>query len=109
MHRRTVSRGSSSRASQQANTVGKETGLPLIQCTSCGLARIIELRAWTDGNNGRVFFKCPRNIQGAPDKCGFFYWQREYLQELVGMRRITVHEEPQLGSSSEEAESPYIL
>jgi hypothetical protein len=42
--------------------VGQETGLPLIWCPKCGLARIIELRVKKENSNqGRVFFKCERN------------------------------------------------
>ena len=65
MHRRTgessASRGSDARANP---LLGEETGFPLIKCTECGLTQVIELRAWTDNNLGRVFFKCPRNIKG---------------------------------------------
>ena len=49
--------------------VEDETGLPLIQCLECGQARVIELRAWTEENYGRVFFKCPANMQGVRYVC----------------------------------------
>ncbi|KAF8683555.1 hypothetical protein HU200_044470 [Digitaria exilis] len=92
----TCSRSSALRAQEVSSVVGKETGFPLIQCTSCGLARVVELRAWTEGNHGRIFFKCPRNIQGvgpAHGGCGFFYWQKDYFHELVKMRKISVHQD----------------
>jgi hypothetical protein len=43
---------------------GKETGLPLIVCPTCKRERVIELivRTTDNGNQGRVFFKCPRNV-----------------------------------------------
>jgi hypothetical protein len=46
--------------------LGRETGLPLVIYDLCGLQRVLELMAQTDenGNMGRVFFKCPRNMQG---------------------------------------------
>ena len=45
-----------------AYPVGTETGLPLIVCPDCKLARVIELRVVQDTRNkGRSFFKCPRN------------------------------------------------
>ncbi|KAF8730926.1 hypothetical protein HU200_016800 [Digitaria exilis] len=47
----TASRSSTLRAQELSSVVGKETGFPLIQCTSCGLARVVELRAWTEGNH----------------------------------------------------------
>ena len=40
--------GSSVRAHAVAYPVGKETGLPLIQCPDCHLARVIELRIKQD-------------------------------------------------------------
>jgi len=50
------------RAHAVAYPVGKETGLPLIQCPDCHLACVIELRVKQDTpNKGRSFFKCPRN------------------------------------------------
>ena len=53
---------SSTRVHAVAYPTGKESGLPLIECPDCGLARVIELRAKKDTvNNGRTFFKCPRN------------------------------------------------
>jgi hypothetical protein len=55
-------RGGGSRADATVPPVGKETGLPLIPCPDCHLARVIELRAVNETpNKGRCFFKCPRN------------------------------------------------
>jgi len=47
----------------EQHPVGKETGLPLIVCPDCDLARVIELRVvkLESQNKGRIFFKCPRN------------------------------------------------
>ena len=47
----------------ELHPVGKETGLPLILCPNCELARVIELRVvkMDTPNKGRCFFKCPRN------------------------------------------------
>ncbi|CAN6334334.1 unnamed protein product [Urochloa humidicola] len=93
---------SSARPSDLTPAVGKESGLPLIRCNSCGQERVIELRAWMDRNYGRVFFKCPRYETGARARCGFYYWQHEYFAKLVELGRITVHPEAQDGGSSEE-------
>jgi hypothetical protein len=45
--------------------LGRHTGLSLTMCEECGLQRVLELMAQIDdnGNKGRVFFKCPRNMQ----------------------------------------------
>ena len=42
----------------------KETGLPLIVYPTCKRERVIKLivRTTENGNQGRVFFKCPRNV-----------------------------------------------
>lgn len=47
----------------EQHPVGKETGLPLIVCPDCDLARVIEVRVVKpeSQNKGRIFFKCPRN------------------------------------------------
>ena len=44
----------------------KETGLPLIVCPTCKKERVIELimRTTENGNQGHMFFKCPRNVRG---------------------------------------------
>ena len=54
---------SSSRLHLEEFPLGDEIGLPLIPCTDCGLARVIESRLGkeTTKNYLRVFFKCPRN------------------------------------------------
>jgi hypothetical protein len=54
---------SSSRLHLEEYPLGKETGLPLIPCPECGLARVIERRSEkeTTENYLRVYFKCPRN------------------------------------------------
>ena len=60
--RRQEQGGSSIGAHALVYPTGKESGLPLIECPDCNLARVIELRAKKDTpNNGRTFFKCPRN------------------------------------------------
>lgn len=42
--------------------VGEETGLPLVPCPDCKLARVIERRSKKENHNlGRVYFKCPRD------------------------------------------------
>ncbi|XP_025791895.1 uncharacterized protein LOC112873084 [Panicum hallii] len=73
--------------------VGEETGLPLIPCPFCGRARVIELRANTteNGNEGRVFFKCPRRGAQMGGRCDYFSWQREYLDMLVSLKIIQIH------------------
>jgi hypothetical protein len=45
---------------------GEETGLPMIQCTYCKRARMIEWRMQQDSPNnyGRIYIKCPRNENG---------------------------------------------
>jgi len=43
--------------------LGKDTGFPLVKCPWCKSARVIELVAKTDLNFGRIFFKCPSNIE----------------------------------------------
>ncbi|CAD6264625.1 unnamed protein product [Miscanthus lutarioriparius] len=75
--------------------LGRQTRLPLIICDECGLQRVLELVAQTDdnGNKGRVFFKCPRNMQG-----------REYLAKLVDMGKIVMNLK-QHGAVEEEADS----
>jgi hypothetical protein len=54
---------SSSRLHLEEFPLGDETGLPLIPCPDCGLARVAEtcLGKETTKNYLRVFFKCPRN------------------------------------------------
>ncbi|XP_039845532.1 uncharacterized protein LOC120705065 [Panicum virgatum] len=81
-------RGVSSLCEQ--HLVGKETGLPLIVCPDCDLARVIELRVvkLESQNKGRIFFKYPRN--GNPKLCGFYRFQREYLDELVEKKIVRI-------------------
>ncbi|KAG2604036.1 hypothetical protein PVAP13_4NG033000 [Panicum virgatum] len=97
-----ASRGSAPTADQGALLFGKETGFPLIRCDQCGLERVIELRSWTEKNYVRVFFRCPRNIIGAPDRCGFYFWQREYFEKLVSMGKIPVLEDAEPVSPAED-------
>ena len=54
---------SSSRLHLEEFPLGDETGLPLIPCPDCGLARVIERRSGKEmtKNYLRVLFKCPRN------------------------------------------------
>ncbi|XP_039823358.1 uncharacterized protein LOC120685476 [Panicum virgatum] len=79
---------SSTRVHAVAYPTGKESGLPLIECPDCGLARVIELRAKKDTvNNGRTFFKCPRN--GNPKYCDFYRFQKDYLDELI-LKKIVI-------------------
>ena len=53
---------SSSRWDLEEFPLGVETGLPLIPCPECGLARVIERRTMKEGKNHmRVYFNCPRN------------------------------------------------
>jgi hypothetical protein len=42
---------------------GEETGLPLIQCTYCKRARLVERRTQQDSplNYRQIYIKCPRN------------------------------------------------
>ncbi|CAL4955624.1 unnamed protein product [Urochloa decumbens] len=84
---------SAARSRESTPGFGKETGLPLIQCTTCGQERIIELRAWTEKNYGRVFFKCPRYETGPRARCDFYFWQKDYLAKLVELGRIMVQQE----------------
>jgi len=65
MARRTepsLSRSIASWAIEEEDT-GKETGLPRVPHAR---ERVIELivRTTENGNQGRVFFKCPRNVSG---------------------------------------------
>ncbi|KAF8699717.1 hypothetical protein HU200_034668 [Digitaria exilis] len=92
------------------NGVGEETGLPLITCPECGRVRVIELRVKTNenGNEGRVFFKCPRRAaQMGSRRCEYFSWQREYLFTLVFKKVIkiddTVDGEPSGAPGTENA------
>lgn len=40
-----------------------ETGLSLIWCPKCKMARVIELRVKRENENlGQVFIKCPRSV-----------------------------------------------
>jgi hypothetical protein len=42
--------------------VGEETGLPLVICTRCNMAMIVERRSRKENENlGRMYFKCQRN------------------------------------------------
>ncbi|CAN6299841.1 unnamed protein product [Urochloa humidicola] len=93
---------SAARSRESTLGFGKETGLPLIQCTTCGQERIIELRAWTEKNYGRVFFKCPRYETGPHARCDFYFWQKDYFSKLVELGRIMVQQEAHEDWSIEE-------
>jgi len=59
---------------------GNESGLPLIQCPDCEMARVIKLRAKKDTiNNGRTFFKCPRNAVSFSIPS---YWLCNFVRKL---------------------------
>jgi len=96
-----------------AYPVGTETGLPLIVCPDCKLARVIELRVVQDTRNkGRSFFKCPRNgvsfgdfpfsfilalacliyffFLHNPQLCSFYRFQKAYFDELVDKKIIRI-------------------
>ncbi|CAN6373061.1 unnamed protein product [Urochloa humidicola] len=90
-----------------AYPVGKETGLPLIVCPECHLARVIELRVKKETpNKGRSFFKCARN--GIPKLCGFYRFQKEYFDELVDKKIIQVRCE-QIEELAEELEGDELV
>ncbi|CAO1943617.1 unnamed protein product [Urochloa humidicola] len=75
---------SSERRSQRQLVFGEETGLPLVMCPKCKMARVFERRSNKENeNHGRVYFKCPRNITWAHDRCSYYNWQRAYLADLV--------------------------
>jgi hypothetical protein len=72
MAHRNVASASRSMASRSIeDDFGKETGLPLIVCPLCNRERTIELivKSTEKGNQGHVFFKCPRNVQGVSAMC----------------------------------------
>ncbi|CAN6299922.1 unnamed protein product [Urochloa humidicola] len=73
--------------------VGEESGFPLVRCPQCGLDWVVELRVKKDNvNNGRVFFKCPRNLEWESSmKCSYYKWQRLYLQELCALDIVEIH------------------
>ena len=68
MARRTEPSSSRSMASWaiKEEDTEKKTGLPLIVCPTCKRERVTELTGRTTENDkqGRVFFKCPRNVSG---------------------------------------------
>ena len=68
MARRTEPSSSRSMASWpiEEEDIEKETGLPLIVCPICKRERVIEMivRTTENGNQGRMFFECPRNVPG---------------------------------------------
>lgn len=82
--------------------LGEESGLPLIPCPDCGLARVIERRSMKEGKNHlRVYFKCLRN--GYPKLCGFYGFQRQYLDKLKELGIVTIRNLPALACDDEAA------
>ncbi|PAN34796.2 hypothetical protein PAHAL_6G137000 [Panicum hallii] len=75
----------------QPYPLGKETGLPLIPCPDCGMARVIERRSGKDTTENylRVFFKCPRN---------------SYLDKLEEIGIVAIHKFPLAVDIGDEAE-----
>jgi hypothetical protein len=59
--------------------VDEPSGLPLVRCTDCKRANIIELTAKTDANYGRKFFKCPHNLSkvGYPKRILLIFLARD--------------------------------
>ncbi|CAN6245384.1 unnamed protein product [Urochloa humidicola] len=88
----------------ERDKIGEETGLPLIMCPECGRGRVIERRCKETKNYGRVFFHCPRNLSWLPDKCGFYRWQKGYLQYLIQRKLIQVIDPDSKQEVEEEAE-----
>ncbi|PUV26737.1 hypothetical protein PAHAL_J027800 [Panicum hallii] len=88
----------------QPYPLGKETGLPLIPCPDCGMARVIERRSGKDTTENylRVFFKCPRN--SFPKLCGFYNFQRQYLDKLEELGIVAIHKFPLAVDIGDEAE-----
>ncbi|CAN6204424.1 unnamed protein product [Urochloa humidicola] len=82
-------RGGASRARwERADPVGEESGLPLILCPKCKGARVIERRSKKDNVNfGRVYIKCPRDINGM---CDYYKFQRKYFEDLVDRKVVLV-------------------
>ncbi|KAG2635612.1 hypothetical protein PVAP13_2NG400500 [Panicum virgatum] len=85
-----MSQGGESSASRRSRSkmrhfpVGVETGLLLVICPLCKMARVIERRSRRENENiGRVFFKCPRDNVPGPTRCGYYRFQRNYLDDLV--------------------------
>ena len=118
--RREERRAISSCHAQAPYLVGQETGLPLVKCPHCNLTRVIELRIMLETRNkGMSFIKCPRNgvseaflltvvnhcmhnlcvnccssnfLQN-PKFCGYYKFQKEYLDDLIDKVVVIMCEE----------------
>ncbi|KAJ1291099.1 hypothetical protein BS78_02G292400 [Paspalum vaginatum] len=67
--------------------------LPLIVCPLCHLNEVVELRTVSDenGNQGRFFFKCSRNVPRMAGRCKFYEWPKRYLNVLVDLGVININ------------------
>jgi len=113
---------------QLSDHVGEETGLPLVICPRCKLARVIERWSMKENPNlGHVYFKCQRNgvsflfvtssaitiamlgliflnkfVQYVK-LYGYYVWQRQYLEDLkksgmIEVRLMDLEDEEEEGS-----------
>ncbi|CAD6209737.1 unnamed protein product [Miscanthus lutarioriparius] len=84
----------------------KETRLPLIMCPTCKRERerVIKLivRTTENGNQGRMFFKCPRNVPGMTGRCRFYEFQKAYLKKLMELKFVVIDLEAGLGAEEVE-------
>jgi hypothetical protein len=65
------------------SSICEETGLPLIQCTYCKRARLVERRTQQDSplNYGRVYIKCPRNEKWVSLTLVFDFWLFDFAKD----------------------------
>ncbi|CAN6311462.1 unnamed protein product [Urochloa humidicola] len=82
---------SSALRNQMSELVGAETGLPMMICPSCKRARVFEAQSQKENkNHGRVYVKCPRYVSWVVNKCDYYWWQKEYFEDLVAAKVIRV-------------------
>jgi hypothetical protein len=73
---------SSSNHSIGLDPVGELSGFPLVPCSDCGMARVVEGRTQKEGeNHGRLYFKCVRNLM-----CSIWMFTRDvWCKEVILM------------------------
>ncbi|CAN6251478.1 unnamed protein product [Urochloa humidicola] len=82
---------SSALRNQMSELVGAETVLPMMIFPSRKRARVFEARSKKENkNHGRVYVKCPRYVSWVANKCDYYRWQKEYLEDLVAAKVIRV-------------------
>ncbi|KAL6641306.1 hypothetical protein ACP70R_019487 [Stipagrostis hirtigluma subsp. patula] len=74
--------GSSSNARQRGST-----NLPLIICPCCKWRRVMELKATTDWNYGKIFYTCPNHKRDGSG-CKFWFWQADYIEYLQSVGKL---------------------